>query len=120
MKNHVSEGVNIGLDSSPYEVDSGDYVLDGLLGGVAASDADSNGEVVIVTEGIFDLASHAGSVFNVGDAVFFNPTDKLMHANADGQGDSNSGGTVQVATCVRAKGAGETTVRAKLIPPVAA
>lgn len=119
MRNFVSEGVNVTLAASPYAVESGQGVLIGQLFGVANSDADNGAEVVITTEGCFDLAKPSNVTFGVGEPVYFDIGAKQARAANDT--DSNSAGAyeAQIGVAVAAAGAGQTTVRVKLGVPVA-
>lgn len=117
MKNLVQPGRTITV-TAPANVDSGEGVLIGSLFGVAAGDAETGESLDLVTEGVFDLAKNAASVFTVGALVYFNATDGVCHSNAEE--DSNSGGTVRIGVAVAAAGAGGATVRVRLTQPVVA
>ena len=83
MKNWVQEGKTITV-SAPYDVDSGEACLVGLLFGVAAFDADSAGEVEIVTEGVFDLAKVSAQAWTAGAAIYWDDTAKNCTTTASG------------------------------------
>lgn len=117
MKILVQPGRTITV-TAPSNVESGDGLLIGSLFGVCAGDADTGESLDLVTEGVFDLAKSAASVFSVGAFAYWNPADRECHSNADE--DSNSGGTVRIGVVVAAAGAGATTVRVRLTQPAVA
>jgi predicted RecA/RadA family phage recombinase len=83
MKNYVQKGENLTLPA-PYDVASGGGVKSGLIFGVAAGDALSGADVDLVTVGVFDLPKVSTDVFNIGAAVYWNDTTKLVTTTTSG------------------------------------
>lgn len=75
MKNYVQTGSNVTL-TAPYALSSGDGALVGALFGVAATDAANGADVVLVTEGVFDLAKASAQAWTVGTAIYWDDSDK--------------------------------------------
>lgn len=116
MKNLVSKGRTVTV-TAPAEVESGEYVAIGALGGVAAGDAANGADLDLACEGVFDVGKNANATFVVGDRVFYDVTAKEA---TDNESDSNSGGTVAIGVAVAAAGAGASVVRTRLTQPVVA
>ena len=91
MKNYVQTGNNLTL-TAPYDVDSGDGALIGSIFGVAAGDALEDGEVDIVTVGVFDLPKTSALAIAVGDQLWWHDDTKLVNKT------SASGTLIGVAT----------------------
>jgi predicted RecA/RadA family phage recombinase len=83
MRNHVQKGENITIPS-PAAVASGDLVVVGALYGVAAGDADTGGDLDVVTVGVFDLPKVSALAINLGDKVYFDSSSKLVSKTASG------------------------------------
>lgn len=115
MRNFVQPGENITV-TAPYAVESGELVVIGAMVGVANSDAENGAEVVISTQGVFDLAKVPAVVFTAGEVVYTTTAGGAVTDNTDA--DSNSGGTVKVGYAVQAAGAGAGTVRVRLVPVI--
>jgi predicted RecA/RadA family phage recombinase len=71
MKNYIQDDDNITV-AAPYAVSSGDGCLVGSLFGVAIDDADIAADVVLVTEGVFELTKVSTEVWTVGEIVYWN------------------------------------------------
>ena len=65
MQNYIAPGENITVPA-PADVKSGDLVVVGSLVGVASTDAASGDDVVISTDGIFELPKKTTDVVGVG------------------------------------------------------
>jgi len=91
-KNYVQEGkvltLNVGAN-----VSSGDPVVVGQIAGVALTNADSNGNAQVMTEGVFKLSvtaqswDSANSVYvddavSVGDAIYYD--NGTLNKNSNG------------------------------------
>jgi predicted RecA/RadA family phage recombinase len=58
MKNFIQPGVNVPF-VAPYDVKSGDGMLEGVEFGVASTDAKNGEQIIGVTEGVFTLPKAA-------------------------------------------------------------
>lgn len=83
MKNYVQPGENIAI-SAPYALTSGDGALVGALFGVANTDADNGASVVLSTEGVYDLAKNSAEAWAIGDAIYWDNTNKVCTKTASG------------------------------------
>lgn len=75
MKNYVQSGSNVTL-AAPYALSSGDGALVGSLFGVAAADAASGADVVLVTEGVFALAKTSAQAWTPGATIYWDDSEK--------------------------------------------
>lgn len=116
MQNAVSKGETVTVPA-PANVDSGEYVAIGALGGVAAGAAQTGEPLDLTTQGVFDITKNAAATFLVGDRVYFDVTAKEA---TDNESDSNSGGTIAIGVAVAVAGVGASTVRVRLTQPVSA
>ncbi len=76
MKNYIQKG-NLITIPAPYDVKSGDAVLQGAFFGFAATDAEKGEDVVVQTAGVFDV-NKDNSAFEIGDEVFWHATKKVF------------------------------------------
>ncbi|GLK67046.1 DUF2190 family protein [Hansschlegelia plantiphila] len=104
MKNYVQAGVNLTLPA-PYALKGGDGALVGLIFGIAAEDAAQDGEVDLVTKGVFNLAKVGADAFAVGAAVYWNNTSKLATSTV------GSNAKIGVAVSASVSGAASVAVR---------
>lgn len=105
MKNYIGEGDMIAV-TAPAAVSSGDFVqVNSYMFGIAANDAESGAEVVIKTEGVFDIDKATGAAWAVGDLIYWNGT----------AGTKTVSTNVLVGLCVAAAVSGATTGRIKLL-----
>lgn len=116
MRNMVQPGHTITV-SAPAQVQSGEYVAIGALGGVAAGDAENGDALDLSVEGVFAISKNANATFAVGDRVYFDVTAKEA---TDNDSDSNSGGTVAIGVATAAAGVGAASVNVRLTQPVTA
>lgn len=106
MNNFVSEGKALKV-SAPYAVSAGGGALVGTaLFGVAVDAASSAGDVVLRTEGEFDIAAVGTDTFAVGARVYWNNTNKNC--------TSTSTGNTEIGVATVAKTTADTTVRVKI------
>ncbi|GIK48501.1 MAG: hypothetical protein BroJett013_11980 [Alphaproteobacteria bacterium] len=116
MKNAVQPGKVLDL-VAPYAVDAGELVVSGAIVGVAAHDAENGATVSTHVEGVYDLAKVPAVVFTQGEIVYV-PAVGGGPVTDNSDADSNSGGTVKLGYAVKAAGAGQSTVRVRLVPVV--
>ena len=83
MKNFVQPGENLTVPA-PAAVASGELVKVGNLYGVASYDAGTGADVVLVTEGVFELPKIATDALAVGDPVYWRSSDGLVTSTASG------------------------------------
>jgi predicted RecA/RadA family phage recombinase len=83
MKNFVQPGENVTLPA-PAAVNSGELIRVGNLFGVASYDAAISADVVLVTEGVFELPKIATDALAVGDPVYWRSSDGLVAGTASG------------------------------------
>lgn len=76
MKNFVQDGDALTVPA-PADVLSGALVISGVLAGVAAHGALSGEDVLIETEGVFDLAKTSVQAWTVGTAIYVIPATGL-------------------------------------------
>ena len=69
-KNFVQEGECITITASA-QVASGDFVVQGNLGGVAVHDAESGDDLTICLEGVYELPKATGTAWTQGDLVYW-------------------------------------------------
>ncbi|MDP3409027.1 DUF2190 family protein [Bosea sp. (in: a-proteobacteria)] len=109
MKNYVQAGKNLTLPA-PANVLSGDVVIIGSILGIAAGTAASGSDLDLVTEGVFKLPKVSALAIAIGDAVYWDSTNKLVTKTASGNTK------LGVAVSVAANPSG--TVNVKLGLPV--
>lgn len=83
MKNYVQPGDRVTL-AAPYDVTSGAGCLVGTLFGVASCTVLSGADVVLETEGVFDLAKTSAQAWTVGAAIYWDDTNKVCTTTASG------------------------------------
>lgn len=83
MKNFVSQGVNLTIPA-PANTLSGEVVVIGDLRGIASINAAEGADLVLVTEGVFELPKVAANAFTVGAKVYYDSTAKLVTTTATG------------------------------------
>lgn len=105
MKNYVSEGDLIAV-TAPAAVVSGDFVqVNSYMFGIATNDAASGAEVVIKTEGVFDIVKASGAAWAVGDLIYWSGT----------AGTKTVSTNVLIGVCVAAAVSGAVVGRVKLL-----
>jgi predicted RecA/RadA family phage recombinase len=107
MKNFVQEGDAIAV-AAPYALTAGQGALVGSLFGVAAADADNGAEVVLVTQGVFDLTKVGSQAWTVGALIYWDNTNRRT-TNV-----STSNTLIGKAVLAVGSGAGETIGRVLL------
>lgn len=107
MKNLVQEGALITV-SAPAAKSSGDGVLVGSLFGVASNDAANGADVVIATEGVFELAKVGSQAWTVGVRVYWDDGNSYCTTTA------TSNKLIGVAVEAVGSGAGETLGKVRL------
>jgi len=70
MKNYIQPGENLTIPA-PANVSAGDPVMVGSLFGVAQGDALSGADVVIVTNGVFELTKLEAQAWTVGAKIYW-------------------------------------------------
>lgn len=75
MKNYVQPGEVLTV-AAPYDVSSGGGAKVGLIFGIAAEDATSGSDVDLAVEGVFSVTKLSTDAFAVGDAVYWDDTNK--------------------------------------------
>jgi predicted RecA/RadA family phage recombinase len=105
MKNYVQAGENLTVPA-PYALTSGQGALVGSLFGIAAADAANGADVVLVTEGVFDITALTTDTGAVGTKVYWDNTNKRITTTAT----SNQ----LVGVLAAAKGGSDTTARVYL------
>jgi len=110
MKNYVQDDENIKV-TAPRAVNSGEGVLVGALFGVALDDAGDGEDVVIVTEGVFDIAALGTDTGAQGTKVYWDDTNHQVTTTATNN--------TFIGVLTAAKVNGDTTARVRLSDPVA-
>lgn len=77
MKNFVQCGDRI-TTVAPYAVSAGGGALVGSMFGVALNDAANGAEVVLMTEGVFNLAKVSTEAWTRGAKIYWDNTAKLV------------------------------------------
>jgi predicted RecA/RadA family phage recombinase len=115
MKNYVQEGKNLPyLVPSATTIASGQGVKVGLLFGVAIIGGTTGHTISLATEGVYDLPKAGSLAINIGDAVYWDDTNKRVNKTASGN--------LPVGIAVESVGSAATTVNVKLggVPTIAA
>lgn len=107
MKTYVDSGKTVTL-TAPAAVTSGAGILVGSLFGVAQNDAENGGDLVIVTQGTFDLVKVGSQAWTVGAKVYWDSANSRCTTSASGNT------LIGVATEVVGSGASLTTGRVRL------
>ncbi|HZP21449.1 MAG TPA: DUF2190 family protein [Bauldia sp.] len=106
MKNYIQPGKFITITAPTGGLLSGQGVLIGSLFGIATGDAAEGEEVEVLTEEVVEIGKTAALQIDVGDRVFWDPTNKIVNKTATGQ--------VCVGVAVTAAANPSDTVRVKL------
>lgn len=101
MKNWVQEGDNVTV-AAPYAVSSGNGCLVGTLFGVAVADAAEGADVVLATEGVYDLAKTSAQAWTVGADIYWDDTNEVC--TTTGSGNTLIGKALAVAANSSATG----------------
>lgn len=109
MKNFVYSGAVVGLPA-PYDLLSGQGFLAGALFGVASMDALSGTIVEARLEGVFDLPKADAQAWTVGQAIYWDATNKVCTNTAN----TGANKLIGAATLAVANTAGLTTGRVRL------
>lgn len=81
MRTYIQKGENLTIPA-PANTLSGQVVIVGDLHGVASNNAAEGADLVIVTEGVFELPKVAANAFAVGAKVYYDSTQKLATSTA--------------------------------------
>jgi predicted RecA/RadA family phage recombinase len=73
MKNKIQDGSNLTVTAAA-NITSGDGVRMGMLFGVAQATVLSGADVVLATEGVFELPKLSAQAWTVGQAIFWTGT----------------------------------------------
>ena len=96
--NYIQEGGAITVTAPSGGTTSGLGVKIGSLFGVAATTQLINEDVVLLTEGVFELVKVGSQAWSVGDPIYWNDTSKYCTTTASGNLD--------IGVCVEAVGSG--------------
>ena len=105
MKNIMQEGKSLTV-APPFAVASGGGCKSGLIFGVAQGAAASGADVVILTQGVVDLAKLSANTFAAGAAVYWDDAAKTC--------TNTSSGNTKIGVAVAAAGNPSATVRTRL------
>ncbi len=83
MKNFIQAGSNVTV-AAPYPVTSGAGVLVGNLFGIANGAAANGADVVLSTNGIFEMTKDTTDAMTVGSPVYWDNTAKTVTVTASG------------------------------------
>lgn len=108
MKNFVQPGTNVPF-LAPYDVKSGDGMLEGVEFGVASNDAKAGEQVIGVTEGVFTLPKAAVAPARKAVAYWDNTNRVVTNA---------SSGNTKIGIFRAAGLTGDPTIAVKLVPSV--
>ncbi|WP_313337286.1 capsid cement protein [Sphingobium yanoikuyae] len=108
MKNFIQPGVNVPF-VAPYDVKSGDGMLDGIEFGIASTDAKSGEQVIGVTEGIFSLPKAAVAPARKTLAYWDNAAKVVTNV---------VGSNTKIGIFRAAGLSGDATIAVKLIPSI--
>lgn len=112
MKNYISSGelltVTAADDTDHQGGVSGDGVLTGFIFGVAVTDFLPGADVVVNTEGVFDMLKPGSQAWTVGAKIYWDDAARKC--------TTTSSGNKEIGVAVKAvgSGAGETTGRVSL------
>lgn len=85
MKNFVQAGEAVTVPA-PADVLSGDGVLIGSLFGIANADAANGADVVLSTEGVFELPKVSAQAWTIGAPIFWDSDNSKATTSADDGG----------------------------------
>lgn len=77
MKNYIQPGDVVTL-TAPAEITAGTPIANGMLVGVAITDAANEAEVECATRGVFELAKTSAQAWTVGAAIYLIPSTRLV------------------------------------------
>lgn len=106
--NFIHNGDHVGV-AAPYALTSGAGALVGTLFGVAIADAGSGADVVLATQGVWNLLAEgagSGQAIAVGAAVYWDNTNKRCTAT--------SAGNTKIGVATLAKATLDVAVRVRL------
>ena len=83
MKNYVYSGEKIDL-AAPAAVTSGAPILIGALFGVCQNTAAEGEDLVVVTQGVFDLPKTSAQAWTIGQKVYWDATNSVVSSTATG------------------------------------
>ncbi|MGJ8609508.1 MAG: DUF2190 family protein [Octadecabacter sp.] len=105
MKNFVQSGQNVTVEALS-AVESGQGYKIGSLFGIASGDADAGADLVLTTQGVFDLDKIGAESFAVGDPVYWaDDTDLVTSDDTD---------NVEIGVAIAVAADGEATARVRL------
>jgi len=107
MKNFIQKGDSLNV-TAPAAVSSGDGVKLGQIFGVAVTDAANGADLVIKTEGVFELDKVGSQAWTIGALVYWDDSNKYCTTTASGNV------LIGVATAAVGSGAGETLGNVRL------
>jgi len=106
MKNYIQPGANLTVVALA-DVASGAGVKVGVLFGVAQGDALSGADVVICTEGVYELGKTSSQAWSVGDVIYWNNSTKLCTT-------ATTAGNLLIGVAVEAAGNPSSTGKVRL------
>lgn len=106
MNNFIQPGVNVPF-IAPYDVKSGDGMLDGVEFGIASTDAKSGEQVIGVTEGVFTLPKAAVAITRKTVAYWDNAAKVVTNV---------VGSNAKIGIFRAAGLSGDSTIAVKLVP----
>jgi predicted RecA/RadA family phage recombinase len=83
MKNYVYSGEKIDL-AAPGVVTSGLPIMLGALFGVCQNAAKEGEDLVVITQGVFDLPKTSAQAWTVGQKVYWDSTNAVVSSTATG------------------------------------
>lgn len=112
MKNMIASGKTVKVPA-PYALSSGDGALVGTLFGVALTDAASDADVVLDLHGVYELAAVSTDTATVGEAAYWNNTDKKVTSAAN-DGAQTPVAYPKIGVFLIAKTSGQTSATIRL------
>ena len=106
MTNLVQDSADNLILTAPYQRNAGQAALVGKIFGVAVTTVASGSTATFATEGIFTITKNTGFALAVGDAVYWDDTNKYITNVAS----SNA----MIGLCTKAAASGDTSVQVKL------
>ena len=77
MKNYIQPGDVVTL-VAPAAIDAGEPIANGVLVGVAITDAANGAEVECATRGVFELSKTSAQAWTLGAAIYLIPSTRLV------------------------------------------
>lgn len=102
MKNYIQPGDVITL-VAPADITAGTPIANGVLAGVAVTDALSGAEVECATRGVYELPKTLAQAWTVGAAIYLIPSTRVV-TTATTSGNVLIGAAVEVAANPSATG----------------